>query len=121
MINIDCHHKIEVPLLTGLDEQGDDMDHDRRIPGGPFELGGPGPNRGVHNLLEIATRERIGKDNLGQTRPVESSLGDHLLTKAVDYRSKRGSAWLDYLMGQHVGVDDGRATGGKLGGHHALS
>jgi hypothetical protein len=120
MINIDCHDKIEVSLLTGLDEQGDDMDHDRRVPGGPFELGGPGPNLGMHNLLEIATRERIGKDNLRQTRPVESSLGDHLLTETVDDRSKRWSARLDYVTGQQVGVDDDRTTGGKLGGHHAL-
>ena len=70
-------------------------------PGSPFELGGPGPNRRVHNSLEIATRERISKDNLGQTRPVESSIGEyHLLTKAVDDRSKRWGAWLDHLTGQ---------------------
>jgi hypothetical protein len=120
MINIDCHYNIEVPLLAGLDQQGDDMDNDRHRPSSPFELGGPGPNRGVHNPLEIPTRGRIGKDNLGQTRPVESSLGNHLLTKTVDDRSKRWRARLDYLTGQHVGVDDDRTTGGKLGGHYAL-
>jgi hypothetical protein len=121
MINIHRYHKIEVPLLPGLDQQGDDMHHDCRRPGSPFELGGPGPNRGVHNSFEIATRERIGKDDLGQARPVQSSVANHLLTKTVDDRSKRWGAWLDYLTGQHVGVDDDRTAGGKLGGHHALT
>ena len=46
--------------------------------GSPFELGGPGPNRRVHNSLEIATRERIGEDDLAQPRPVESPVGEHL-------------------------------------------
>jgi hypothetical protein len=121
MINIDRYHKIEVALLAGLDQQRDDMHHDCIRPGSPFELGGPDPNRRVHNSLEIATRERIGKHELGQTRPVQSSLGNHLLTKTVDDRSKRWGAWLDYLTGQHVGVDDDRTAGGKLGGHHALT
>ena len=120
MINIDCHHKIEVPLLASLDQQGDDMNHNRGRPGCPFELGGPGPNRRVHNPLEIATRERIGKDNLAQTRPIESALGNHLLTKAIDDRSKCWSARLDYLAGQYVGVDDDRTTGCQPGGHHTL-
>jgi hypothetical protein len=121
MINIDRHHKIEVRLLARLDQQGDDMHHDCRRRGSPFELGGPGPNRGVHNSFEIATRERIGKDDLGQTRPVQSPFANHLLTKTADDRSKRWGAWLDYLTGQHVGVDDDRAAGGKLGCHHALT
>jgi hypothetical protein len=120
MINVDGHYKIEVPLLAGLDQQRDDMDHDRRRPGGAFELGGSGSYRGVHNPLEIATRWRIGKDNLGQTRPVESPVGNYLLTKTVDYRGKRWSAGLDYLACQHVSVDDDSAPGGKLGGHRAL-
>ncbi len=121
MINIDRHHKIEVPLLARLDQQGDDMHHDCRRSGSPFELGGPGPNRRVHNSLEIATRERIGKNDLGQARPVQSSLANHLLPKTVDDRSKRWGAWFDYLTGQHVGVDDDRTAGGKLGGHQALT
>lgn len=121
MINIDCCHKIEVSLLPGLNQQGDDMHHNRRRPGSAFELSSPGPNRGVHNSLEIATRERIGKDNLGQTRPIQSSLPNHPLSKTVDDRSKRGGAWLDYLTGQHVGVDDDRTASGKLGGDHALT
>jgi hypothetical protein len=120
MINIDCHHKIEVPLLAGLDQQGDDMNHDRGRPGSPLELSGPRPNRRVHNPLEIATRECIGKDNLSQTRPVESSLGNDLLTKAVDDRSKCWSSRLDDLACQYVGVDDDRTTGCQPGGHHTL-
>jgi hypothetical protein len=75
MINLDRDHKIEVLLLTGLDEQWDDMHHDRSGAGSPLELCGPGPNRRVHNSLEIATRERISEDNLGQSRTMAASAG----------------------------------------------
>jgi hypothetical protein len=44
-----------------------------------------------------------------------------LLTKTVDDRGKRWGTWLDYLTGQHVGVDDDCTAGSKLGRHHALA
>jgi hypothetical protein len=84
MINLDRDHKIEVLLLTGLDEQWDDMHHDRSGAGSPLELCGPGPNRRVHNSLEIATRERISEDNLGQSRPIESPVAEYLHAKSID-------------------------------------
>ena len=89
MIDIDRDYQIEVFLLSGLDQQWDDMHHDSSGAGSPLELGGPGPNRRVHNSLEIPTRQRISKDNLGQPRPVESPVAEYIGTKAVDDRSER--------------------------------
>src|SRR5687767_14803713 len=84
MINVDRDHKIEVLLLTGLDQQWDDMHDDRSGAGRTLELCGPGPNRRVHNSLEIATRERISEDNLGQSRPIESPVAEYLHAKSID-------------------------------------
>ena len=84
MINVDRDHKIEVLLLARLDQQWDDMHHDCSGAGSPLELCGPGPNRWVHNSLQIATRERISEDNLGQPRPIESPVAEYLRTKSID-------------------------------------
>jgi hypothetical protein len=84
MINIDGDHKIEVLLLACLDQQRDDMHDDCSGARSPLELRGPGPNRRVHNSLEIATRKRISKDNLGQSRPIESPVAEYLRSKSID-------------------------------------
>ena len=86
--------------------------------GGPLELSSPGPNRRVHNPLEIATRQRIGEDDLGQPRPI---VAQYLRAKSIDDGSKRRGPWLDYVTGKHVGVDDDRTARSKFGSHRAFS
>jgi hypothetical protein len=120
MISVDGHDKIEFLLLAGLDQQWNDVHHNCGSAGSAFELGGPSPNGRVHNLLEIATRQRISEDNLGKPCSVELPVLDYIRTKTVDDRGKRRSARLDYLTGQYVGVDNDRPPGGKLGSHQAF-
>ena len=66
MISIDGDNKIEVLLLAGLDQQRNDVHHNCCIAGSALQLGGPSLNGRVHNSLQIATRQRISEDNLGQ-------------------------------------------------------
>jgi hypothetical protein len=121
MINVHGDDKIKVLVLAGLDQQWDHVHHDCRVAGGPLQLGGPIPDGRVHNSLEITTRKGISEDNLGEPRPVELPVSEYLRTKTVDDRGKRRSAWLDYLAGQYVGVNDDRTACCKLVGHHAFA
>jgi hypothetical protein len=120
MIGIHRDDKIEVLALASLDQQWDHVNDNCSIARSPFELGGPRSNGGVHNSLEIATRDRVREDNFGKPCPVESTVFEHPHTKTVEDRGKRRSAWFNYLTGQYVGVDDHRTACGKPRGHHAL-
>ena len=120
MISVHGDDNIEVLMLAGLDQQWDHVHHDCRVAGSSFQLGGPSPYGRVHNSLEITACVRISEDDLGKPRPVDLPVSKHLRTKTVDDRGKRWSAWLDYLAGKYVGVDDDRAACRKLVGHHAL-
>ena len=120
MISIHNDDKIEVLALAGLDQQWDHVNHDCSSARSAFELGRPRPNGGVHNLLEIATRDRVREDNFGKPCAVELTVFEHLHTKTVEDCDERRSAWLYYLTSQYVGVDDDRTTCSKLRGHHAL-
>ena len=120
MISVHGDHNIEVLVLAGLDQQRDHVHHDRRVAGSSFQLGGPSPDRRVHNSLEITSCVRISEDNLGKLRPVDLPVSEYPRTKAVDDRSKRRCARLDHFAGQHVGVDDDRTACRKLVGHHAF-
>jgi hypothetical protein len=120
MVSVHGDDKIEVFVLAGLDQQRDHVHHSCRVAGSPFELGGPSPDGRMHNSLEITTCERISEDNLGEPRPVELPVSEYLRTKTVDDRGKRWGAWLDYLAGQYVSVDDDRTARRKLVGYHAF-
>ena len=120
MIRVHGDHKIEFLVLASLDQQRDHVHDDCRIASIPFELSGPSSDGRVHNSLEITTCEWVSEDNLRESRAVELPVFEYLCTKTVDDRGKRWSAWLDYLAGKYVGVDDDRAACRKLVGHHAL-
>jgi hypothetical protein len=120
MISIYGDHNIEVLVLASLDQQWDHVHHDCRFAGSPFQLGRPSPDGRVHNSLKITTCQRISEDNLGEPRPVEFPAFQYLCTKTVDDCGTRWSAWLDYLAGQYVGVDDDRTARRQLIGNQAF-
>lgn len=66
MINIHRHDEVEVLLLTGLDQQGNDMDHDGVGVGGALQLGGPGAYGGMHDPFEVFAGSRVSKDDLAE-------------------------------------------------------
>jgi hypothetical protein len=121
MISIDSDHNVEVLLLTGLDQQRDDVNHDCCRTRGTFQLGGPGPYGWVHDLLEISACQRISEDDLGQPRPVELPVDDYLRAEALDDRGEPWGTRLDYFPRQHIGVDDDRTTLCQLDGDEAFS
>ena len=118
--DIDSDDKIELPLLTGLHEQGNDMDDDCARTGRLLQLLGSRPDRRVHNLLEISTRNRISENDVSQTCPIELLVIKNPGTESLDDRSQPWSAGLDDLTGQYVGVDDDCTTRRKLGCHQAF-
>ena len=66
MINIHCHDEIEVLLLAGLDQQGNDMDHDGVGVGGALQLSRPGAYGGMHDPFEVFAGSRVSKDDLAE-------------------------------------------------------
>jgi hypothetical protein len=121
MISIDSDHNIEVLLLTGLDQQRNNVNHDCGGIRGPFQLGGPGTYGWVHNLLEISACQRISEDDLGQPRSVELPVGDYLRAETLDDRGERWGTRLDYFACQHIGIDDHCTALCQLGGDETFS
>jgi hypothetical protein len=110
MIDIDGDNEIEVLLLAGLDEQGYHMDDNGRRSGSPLKLGGSGPDCRMHNSLQVATRDRIGEDDLGDARPVELPIGEYLGAESLDDCLEPGRARLDHFAGEDIGVNDDRSA-----------
>ncbi len=121
LINIDSHDEIELLLLTGLDQQWDDMNHNGSRAGCPLQLGSLGAYGGVHDPLQILARKRISEHDLGKPHPIELPIEHYLWTEPLDNGGERSGARLDHLTCQHVGVDNDRTAGRKLIGDQALS
>jgi hypothetical protein len=120
-IYVNSHHKIELRLLTGLHEQGNDMDHDCTRTGRLLQLHGSRPDRRVHNLLKISARNRISENDVSKMCPIEPPVSKNLRTESLDDRGQPGSAGLDDLTGQYVGVDDDCTARRQLCCNEALS
>ena len=110
LINIDSYDDIEVLLVTGLDQQWDDMNHDGSRTGCPLQLGGPGTYGRVHDQLEVSARERISEDNLGKPRPIELPIAEYLWTEPPNDPGERRGARFDHLTCEHIRIDDDRAA-----------
>ena len=121
MIGIDSDYNIEVLLLTGLDQQRDDVDHNCSGSRSTFQLGGACPYGWVHDLLEILACQRITEDDLGKPRPIELSVAYYQRAEAVNDRGKPRGTGLDNFSRQYIGVDDDRTALCQLGGDEALS
>jgi hypothetical protein len=67
------HHDDEVEAvgLTRLDEQGDDVDHDRTGGGGRLQLRGAAPYSRMDQRLQVLPGDRVGEDDTPERRAVE--------------------------------------------------
>ena len=70
-LDVDHHAQVELVLLPGLHQQRDDVHDDGAGIGGGLELGGPGPDGGVHDGLQVAPGGRVGEHDASQRRTVE--------------------------------------------------
>jgi len=86
MIDINRDHDIEILLLTRLDQQRDDVDHNGGRIGGPLQLCCPSTYGWVHDPLEVSAGNRISKDHLSKPRSVELPVTQYLRTEPLDDR-----------------------------------
>jgi hypothetical protein len=86
MIDINRDHDIEILLLTRLDQQRDDVDHNGGRIGGLLQLCCPSTYGWVHDPLEVSAGIRISKDDLSKPRSVELPVTQYLRTEPLDDR-----------------------------------
>jgi hypothetical protein len=110
MINIDCHDKIEIPLLAGLDQQGNDMDNNCSRTSGLLQFQGSRPDGRMHDPLQISARDRISKDDFGKACSIEPAVDEQLGAESIENCRQARSSWLDDLPGEHVCIDDDRTA-----------
>jgi hypothetical protein len=121
MINIDSDDKIKIPLLAGLDQQGNDMDNDCSGTSGLLQFQGSRPDCRVHDPLQISARDRISKDDLGKAGPIEPTVDEHLSAESIENCRQARSSWLDDLPRENVCIDDNRTACRQLGRDQAFT
>ena len=76
-----------------------------------------GAHRGMHNCIQCLALLLIGEDDAAELDTVELAVGEEdLRAKGGDDAVVGAGAGLDDLPGEDVGVDDGDAEAGELGG-----
>jgi hypothetical protein len=121
MINIDSDDKIEVPLLAGLDQQGNDMDNYRSSTSGLLQFQGSRPDCRMHDPLQISARDRISKDDLGKACPIEPAVDEHLSAESIENCRQARSSRLDDLPRENVCIDDDCTACSQLGRDQAFT
>jgi hypothetical protein len=121
MINIDGDDKVEIPLLAGLDQQGNDMDNNCSRTSSLLQFQGSRPDGRMHDLLQISARDRISKDDLGKACPIEPAVDEHLRAKSIDNGRQARSSWLDDLPRENVRIDDDRTACRQLSRDQAFA
>jgi hypothetical protein len=85
------------------------VDDQRAGHGCCLELGGPGPDQRVHDVLETASGVPVGEDPGPECGPVEPAvLGQHPRAERLDDGRETRCPRLDDLAGQLVRVDHQR-------------
>jgi hypothetical protein len=121
MINIDSDDKIEVLLLAGLDEQGNDMNNNCSRTSGLLQFQGSRPDCRMHNPLQISASHRISKDDLGKACSIEPAVDEHLRAESIENCRQSRSFWLDDLPRESVCVDDDRTACRQLSRDQAFA
>ena len=121
MINIDSDDKIEVLLLAGLDEQGNDMNDNCSRTSGLLQFQGSRPDCRMHDPLQISARDRISKDDLGKACTIEPAVDEHLGAESIENCRQPGSSRLEDLPRENVCVDDDRTACRQLSRDQAFA
>jgi len=121
MINIDRDDNIEVLLLAGLDQQGNDMNNNCSRTSGLLQFQGSRPDCRMHNPLQISARDRVSKDDLGKACSIEPAVDEHLRAESIENRRQARSSWLDDLPRENVGIDDDRTACRQLSRDQAFA
>jgi hypothetical protein len=121
MINIDSDDKIEVLLLAGLHEQGNDMNNNCSRTSGLLQFQGSRPDCRMHNPLQIAASHRISKDDLGKACSIEPAVDEHLRAESIENCRQSRSSWLDDLPRENVCIDDDRTACRQLSRDQAFA
>ncbi|MCE3246138.1 MAG: hypothetical protein K0S72_2266 [Arthrobacter sp.] len=118
-LGVDHHDEVEAALLPCFNEEGDVLDHDGAGGGFGDHRGGPLPDQGVDNAVQLSPALRVAEDDGPEARPVQPPRGvEDLLPEGPHHGSQPGRAGLDDFTRYRVSIHEHRAQLLQAYRHH---